>query len=172
MGSRPPRPQSWSCHSTSTVDLQPPAPFAQVRCTGTVVFLLIYPPAREDAPGYARSRGETYMRPRSLASCMRRMRFFAAITAGILEAPLPSPAEAAHETQPWLALPCLRLWLGPSDSDLAWSRSCSSRIWGKVDVCPCRRLVDRRCKVHGCPRPWDRLADGRLLCRCNVTSIF
>lgn len=74
------------------------------------------------------------MRPSSLASCMRRMRFLAAITAGVLQGPLPPQAEAAHETQPWLALPCLRLWLGPSDSDLAWSRSCSSRIWGKVDV--------------------------------------
>lgn len=72
------------------------------------------------------------MRPISLASCMR---FLAAITAGVLEDPLPPPHQRlAHETRPWLVLPCLRLWLGPSDSDLAWSRSCSSRIWGKVDV--------------------------------------
>lgn len=42
-----------------------------------------------------------------------------------------SQAEAIHETQSWLS-PCLRPWLGPSDSDLAWSRSLlPSRIWGK-----------------------------------------
>lgn len=172
MGSRPPRPQSWSCHSTSTVDLQPPlAPFAQVRCTGTVVFLLIHPPAREDAPGHARSRGETYMRPSSLASCMRRMRFLAAITAGVLQGPLPPKRRLP--TRPSLGLLCLAYDSGSARQIQIWhGPGHVPRGSGERWMCPCQRLVDRRCKARGCPRPWDRLADGRLLCRCNVTLIL
>lgn len=169
MGSRPPRPQSRSCHSTSTVDLQPPAPFAQVRCTGTVVF---HPPAREDAPGHARSRGETYMRPSSLASCMRRMRFLAAITAGVLERPHPLPSGGCPR-DPALACPALPTTLArPVRFRSGMVQVMFLAYLGERWMCPCQRLADRRCKAHGCPRPWDRLADGRLLCRCNVTSIL
>lgn len=45
------------------------------------------------------------MRPSSLASCMRRMRFLAAITVGVLEG--PSPPQRRLLTRPSLGLPCL-----------------------------------------------------------------
>lgn len=149
------------------------APFARVRCTGTVVFPLIHPHAREEAPRHARSRGKTYMRPSSLASCMRRMLFLAAITAGAFDNPPPQrklPATPSLGLARLPCPPCLQLWLGPSDSDLAWSRPCRSwMIWGKGWRSPWPRLVDRCCKAHGCPRPWDRL----VYCNCSwwVTSL-
>ena len=112
------------------------------------------------------------MRPSSLASCMRRMRSLAAITAGAFK-PLPIP-QWRLLTRPSLGLPAcpacdsgsarqIQIWHGPGNV-----RHGSGERW----MSPCRRLVDRCCKAHGCPRPWDRLADGRLLCRCNVTSIL
>jgi len=128
------------------------------------------PTCREGSPrGHARSRGETYTRPSSLASCIRRMPFLAAITAGVFEAP-SSQAEACPRDP---ALACAAL--APTMARPARFRSghgpgrCSSRTWGRVDVCPCRRLVDRRCKAPapGCPMPFDRPADGCLLCRCQ-----
>jgi hypothetical protein len=126
------------------------APFAQVRCTGTVVFLLIRTtchgtPWGDQSPGRARSRGETYMRPSSLASCMHRMPFLTAITAGVFEPPPSSQAEITHETQPWLTLPC-----PPSMDRPARFRSgmvqvaASSRIWGRVDM-SLRRWVHCHC---------------------------
>lgn len=61
------------------------------------------------------------MRPSSLASCMRRMRFLAAITAGVLQGPLPPKRRLP--TRPSLGLPCLaydsgsarqiQIWHGP-----------------------------------------------------------
>lgn len=123
------------------------------------------------ALGHARSRGETYMRPSSLASCMRRMRFLAAITAGVFEAP-SSQTETAHETQPWpwpsLPPPMAR----PARFRSGMVQVIAPRESGEGWMCPRRRLVDRRCKAPGCPVTWDRPADGCVLCRCNVASIL
>lgn len=92
---------------------------------------------------------------------------------GRLRSPSPSPS-GGLSARPSLGLPAcpacdsgsarqIQIWHGPGHI-----RRGSGEGW----MSPCRRLVDRCCKAHGCPRPWDRLADGRLLCRCNVTSIL
>jgi hypothetical protein len=49
--------------------------------------------------------------------------------------PPPPRRRLAHETQPWLALPCPRLWLGPPDSDLGMVQVVAPRGPGEGWMC-------------------------------------
>lgn len=87
--------------------------------------------------------------------------------------PPPPPPKRRLPTRPSLGLLCLAYDSGSARQIQIWhGPGHVPRGSGERWMCPCQRLVDRRCKARGCPRPWDRLADGRLLCRCNVTLIL